>query len=231
MIFKIFVFAAKKFKGEDFKIDSNFSSFDLIKKLIVIFCKQVRGFWYFPLIISKKILIGKRVSLKSKRKIIFLGSNYNFDNDVFIDATSQKGILLGNNVSIQKRVIIECTGSLTKMGLGLVLGDNVGIGSNSFLGCAGGITIGNDTILGNFVSMHSENHNYSNRKIPIRLQGVNSKGIKIGADCWIGAKVTILDGVNLGDGCIVAAGAVLTEGSYPPFSILGGVPAKIIKER
>ena len=117
------------------------------------------------------------------------------------------------------------------MALGLVLGDNVGIGSNSFFGCAGGITIGNDTILGNFVSMHSENHNYSDRKIPIRSQGVNSKGIKIGTDCWIGAKVTILDGVNLGDGCIVVAGAVLTEGSYPPFSILGGVPAKIIKER
>ena len=231
MIFKIFVFAAKKFKGGDFKIDPNFSSFDFMKKLIVFFCKQARGFWYFPLIINKKILIGKRVSLISKRNIVFLGSNYNFDNDVFIDATSQNGILLGNNVSIQKRVIIECTGSLTKMGLGLILGDNVGIGSNSFLGCAGGITIGENTILGNFVSMHSENHNYSNKDTPIRLQGVNSKGIKIGADCWIGAKVTILDGVNLSNGCIVAAGAVLTEGTYPPFSILAGVPAKIIKER
>lgn len=231
MIFKIFVFAAKKFKGRDFKIDPNFSSFDLMKKLIVFFCKQARGFWYFPIFFNKKILIGKRVTLISKRKIVFLGSNYNLDNDVFLDATSQNGILLGNNVSIQKRVIIECTGSLTKMGLGLVLGDNVGIGSSSFLGCAGGITIGDNTILGNFVSMHSENHNYFDKEIPIRLQGVNSKGIKIGKDCWIGAKVTILDGVNLGDGCIVAAGGVLTEGSYPPFSILGGVPAKIIKER
>ncbi len=231
MILKFFVFAAKKFKGEDFRIDSNFSSFDLINKLIVIFCKQVRGFWYFPLIASKKILVGKRVRLKSKRKIIFSGSSYNFDDDVFIDATSQKGIFLGNNISIQKRVIIECTGSLTKMGLGLVLGNNVGIGSSSFLGCAGGINIGDNTIIGNFVSIHSENHNYSDRVIPIRLQGVSNKGIKIGNDCWIGAKVTILDGVNLGDGCIVAAGAVLTEGSYPPFSILGGVPAKIIKER
>jgi acetyltransferase-like isoleucine patch superfamily enzyme len=203
----------------------------LLSKLYVFFCKYFRGVFYFPFFFKRKILLGERVTIQSKRKIIFLGSNYNFDNDVFIDATSQKGVLLGNNVSIQKRVIIECTGSLTKMGLGLVVGDNVGIGSSSFLGCAGGITIGNNTILGNFVSVHSENHNYSDRVIPIRLQGVNSKGIKIGADCWIGAKVTILDGVNLGDGCIVAAGAVLTEGSYPPFSILGGVPAKIIKER
>jgi acetyltransferase-like isoleucine patch superfamily enzyme len=231
MILKIFIFIAKKFKGENFIIDSNFSTYDLMEKLSIYFSKQVRGIWHFPFFISKKILIGKRVTLFSKRNIVFLGLNYHFDNDVYIDATSRNSIILGNNVSIQKRVIIECTGSLTKIGLGLILGNNVGIGSSSFLGCAGGITIGDNTILGNYVSMHSENHNYLDREIPIRLQGVNCKGIKIGNDCWIGAKVTILDGVNLGDGCIVAAGAVVTEGSFPPFSIIGGVPAKIIKER
>jgi len=231
MIVTLFKFLVKKYKGNNFNIDSNFSNAYLLNKLFIFFIKYLRGFLYFPFLQRKRILIGNRVSIASKSNIHFKGSNYTFDSDVFIDATSQNGILLGNNVSIQKRVIIECTGSLTKMGLGLVLGDNVGIGSNSFLGCAGGITIGENTILGNFVSMHSENHNYSDRQIPIRLQGVNSKGIKIGTDCWIGAKVTILDGVNLGDGCIVAAGAVVAEGSYPPFSILGGVPAKIIKER
>lgn len=231
MIVNLFRFLVKKYKGSNFNIDSNFSNLYLLNKLFIFFIKYLRGFLYFPFLQKKRILVGRRVSIVSKSNIHFKGTNYRFDSDVFIDATSKNGILLGNNVSVQKRVVIECTGSLSKMGLGLTLGDNVGIGSNSFLGCAGGITIGNDTILGNFVSMHSENHNFLDRKIPIRLQGVNSKGIKIGADCWIGAKVTILDGVNLGDGCIVAAGAVLTEGSYPPFSILGGVPAKIIKER
>jgi acetyltransferase-like isoleucine patch superfamily enzyme len=231
MIANIFKFIANKYKGNSFKIDSNFSSSYLLRKLFIFFCKYIRGIFYFPFFLKKRILIGKRVIIVSKGSINFLGSNYTLDNDVFIDATSHNGILMGNNVSIQKRVIIECTGSLSKIGMGLELGDNVGIGSNSFLGCSGGIIIGNDTILGNFVSMHSENHNYSLKDTPIRLQGVNSKGIKIGNNCWIGAKVTILDGVDLGDCCIVAAGAVLTEGSYPPFSILGGVPAKIIKER
>lgn len=62
------------------------------------------------------------------------------------------------------------------------------------------------------------------------MQGVCRKGIKIGKGCWIGAKATILDGTVLGDGCIVAAGAVV-NGNFPPMSILGGVPAKIIKLR
>jgi acetyltransferase-like isoleucine patch superfamily enzyme len=59
---------------------------------------------------------------------------------------------------------------------------------------------------------------------------VNRKGIKIGKNCWIGSKVSILDGVQLGNGCIVAAGAVVTK-SFPDNSIIGGVPAKLLKTR
>lgn len=52
--------------------------------------------------------------------------------------------------------------------------------------------------------------------------------MKIGNDCWIGAKATILDGTVIGNHCIVAAGAVV-KGTYPDNVIIGGVPAKIIK--
>ncbi|GHT60115.1 hypothetical protein FACS18945_6260 [Bacteroidia bacterium] len=138
------------------------------------------------------------------------------------------GITFGNNVSVGKNTTIECTGSLTCLGKGLKVGNNVGLGTHGFFGCAGGIEIGDDTILGNFVSMHSENHNYADLSKPIRLQGVNHKGIKIGNDCWIGAKVTILDGTIIGSHCVVAAGAVV-RGEYPDNCIIGGVPAKIIK--
>ena len=54
--------------------------------------------------------------------------------------------------------------------------------------------------------------------------------MRIGSDCWIGAKVTILDGTILEDGCIVAAGAVV-KGHFPKYSVIGGVPARIIKTR
>lgn len=231
MINKLFSFLAKQFKGKDFYVDPNFSALFLVSKLITFILKRVRSFLHFPFRLKHKILVGRRVKFISKDRIFMVGFNYNFDDDSHIDATSKNGITMGNNVSIQKRAVIECTGSLSKIGVGLVLGNNVGIGSNSFLGCAGGITIGDDSILGNFVSMHSENHNYKDLHIPIRLQGVNSKGIEVGSNCWIGAKATILDGVKLGNGCIVAAGAVVTDGTYTDNSILGGVPARIIGTR
>ena len=71
-------------------------------------------------------------------------------------------------------------------------------------------------------------HPLFSAEIPIQKQGVTRKGIIIGNDCWIGAKATILDGANIGDGCVVAAGAVV-RGNFPPYSVIAGVPAKIIK--
>lgn len=62
----------------------------------------------------------------------------------------------------------------------------------------------------------------------IREQGVNSKGITIGNNVWVGAKVTFLDGAFLGNNCVVAAGAVV-KGVFPDNVIIGGVPAKILK--
>lgn len=156
--------------------------------------------------------------------------NLSIDRGCYIDALSLKGISFGNNVSIGKYTTIECTGTLKSLGKGLKVGSRVGLGTHGFFGCAGGIEIGDDTIFGNYVSLHSENHNFQDRYIPIRLQGVKRKGIIIGKDCWIGAKVTILDGTVIGDGCIVAAGAVV-RGYIPPYSIIGGIPAKVIKSR
>mgnify|MGYP000688872669 CR=1 FL=1 len=59
---------------------------------------------------------------------------------------------------------------------------------------------------------------------------MNRKGIKIGKDCWIGSKTTILDGTEIGDGCIIAAGAVV-RGKIESYSIIGGIPAKTIKKK
>lgn len=177
----------------------------------------------------KKVFIERHVILKSKRQIYF-GKNLRVAENVRLDALSENGIILGDNCSIGINTRIECTGSFSFLGKGFKCGNNCGLGTDSFYGCAGGIEIGNDVIVGNFVSMHSENHNFSDPNTPIRLQGVNHKGIKIGDNCWIGAKATILDGSRIGNGCIVAAGAVVT-GIFPDNSIIAGVPAKVIKSR
>ncbi len=198
--------------------------------ILLLFCLNKifalgRGF----LKTRKIVFIERHVVLKSKRQISF-GKNFRISESVRLDALSQKGMVFGNNCSVGINTRIECTGSFSFLGKGFKCGDNCGLGTDCFYGCAGGIELGNDVIVGNFVSMHSENHNYSNPEIPIRLQGVNHKGIKIGNNCWIGSKATIVDGTIIGDGCIVAAGAVVT-GVFPDNVIIGGVPAKVIKGR
>jgi len=227
---RFIVFISKKIKGNSFHIDENLPTIYMYGFFFNFFFRLLRGYFTF-FKYQKLITIGPSTSIVSKSNIVVLGKTLNIDKECHIDATSVNGILLGDKVSIQKRVIIECTGSIQKLGIGLVLGDNVGIGSCSFMGCAGGIEIGNDTIIGNFVSFHSENHNFSDQELPIRLQGVNHQGIKVGKNCWIGAKATILDGVEIMDGCIIAASALVTAGKYVENGIYGGVPAKLIKYR
>lgn len=163
------------------------------------------------------------------RNHIFIKGSLALEDNAVINALSTNGIEFGNRVSIGRSACIECTGTIQDLGKGLRLGDGVGVGSFSFLGCAGGIEIGSNTILGNFVSLHSENHVFSDISVPICEQGVTRVGIKIGKGCWIGAKVTILDGVTIGDNCVIAAGATVLKGVYPDYVVLAGVPAKIIK--
>jgi acetyltransferase-like isoleucine patch superfamily enzyme len=174
--------------------------------------------------------LGPNCKLRCKSKLT-VGSSVTIERGCYIDALSMKGITIGNNSSFGKNCIVECTGNLKYLGQGLLIGQHVGIGSGSFLGCAGGIEIGDDTIIGNYVTFHSENHNYSDSSIPIRLQGVNHQGIKLGKNCWVGAKVTFLDGVTVEDGCVIAAGALLLKGTYLQNTIYAGVPAKPVKKR
>lgn len=217
-----------KIKGEEFRFDPRIKTTTLLKYFFLKTVGIVRFSLRFKTL--KIGFLGPNINLRNKKKILF-GKNLSIDRNCFIDALSTDGIVCGDNVSINKHVDIECSGTMKNIGKGLILGNNVGIGSHCFFGCAGGIIIGSDTIIGNYVSLHSENHNYSDSTKLIRLQGVERKGIVIGKNCWIGSKVTILDGANIGDGCIVAAGAVVTNKNYPKNTIIGGVPAKTLKTR
>ena len=149
---------------------------------------------------------------------------------VLLDGLGGSGISLGSRVSIGAFSRLSVSGSLSILGKGILIGEDVAIGDFSHIGGAGGVSIGRDTIAGAYLSIHPENHNFDDITKPIRLQGVNRQGIVIGENCWIGAKVTILDGVKLGDGCVVAAGSVV-RGHFPNNVIIGGVPAKILKQR
>ncbi|MBC8033834.1 MAG: acyltransferase [Chitinophagaceae bacterium] len=216
-------------KGEAYRVDPQIRPGYLLHLMLTRVLMKIRGKMYFPMR-QYAPFIGRYVTLKAKSSFQF-GAGLSIGNGVVIDALSTSGIRLGNNVSVGYATRIECTGNLRHLGKGLTVGDNVGLGTDCFYGCAGGIRIGDDTIIGNFVSFHSENHIYADPTIPIRLQGVTHQGIVIGKNCWIGAKTTILDGTIVGDGCIIAAGAVLKGGMYNANGIYGGVPAKLLKYR
>jgi len=228
-MYKLVNYILKKIRGKSFELDRDISPTYLLAMIFTRTIMLIRGSFTFCCH-GGFFFRGKGVVIKAKNKIR-LGEGVSIDRNCYIDAISKDGIVVGNQVSIGKNTTIECSGTLRNLGKGLIIGDGVGLGTHGFFGCAGGVEIGNDTIFGNFVSLHSENHIYDDLSIPIRWQGVSRIGIKIGRNCWIGATVTILDGAIIEDGCIIAAGSVVTKGHYVSNGIYGGVPANLLKKR
>ena len=109
------------------------------------------------------------------------------------------------------------------------IGNRVSIGEYSVLAGHGGLTIGDCTVIAGHCYVSAANHIFAHDGI-IRFQGETSRGITIGQNVWIGACVVVLDGIHIGDGCVVGAGSVVTK-SLPPNTICFGVPCRIIKKR
>lgn len=134
------------------------------------------------------------------------GENCTIGYECIINSASM--IELGNNVSIGPRAVLY---AIYKK---IIFGDNVLLGPN--------------------VTMVNGDH--SIRKIGVPLINNHEKlpaddaDIIIGDESWIGANVTVLKGVNIGRGCVIAAGAVVIKNT-PPYTIVGGVPAKVLRKR
>jgi len=218
-----------KIKGNGTKIDERIPATYLLRLILSKGISLVYGM--IRLRTFKRVYIHPSAKIKCASRIQ-AKKNFVVGQDCYIDALSENGLICGENVSMGFHTHIELTGSLRFLGNGIKIGNNVGLGSHGHYGSGMGfVDIGDNTIFGNYVSVHPENHNFSDLSKPIRDQGVNSKGgVKIGNNCWIGAKVTILDGTVIGNGCIIAAGAVV-KGIFPDNVIIGGIPAKVIKQR
>lgn len=205
------------------------------KDLVVIFTTKLIEFFRGVLLkiflkdSSGVVFKGKHVKILHKRKIecgktLFLGDY------VFINALSKNGIQIGNNVSIHRNTIIDCTGGIRAIGEGLKIGNNVGFSPNCYIQVRGKVKIGNNVIFGPDVSIFSETHIYSDADKFINEQGETRKGVVIEDGVWIGAGATIIDGVTVGENSIVAAKSLVNK-NVPPFSIVGGIPAKVLKSR
>lgn len=130
-------------------------------------------------------------------------------------------ISFGENVTV-------AYGAFISPKIHLIVGNNVWLGNNCFI--AGKVEIGNDVMIGPNVSIPGANHTFKETSIPMRNQGNSMVGTVIENDVWIGANVVILDGTTIGQGSIIAAGSIVTK-SIEQYSIVAGVPAKIIKKR
>ena len=126
----------------------------------------------------------------------------------------------GQNVNVERHA---------RFGRGVTLGDRSGIGINASIGEQ--THIGSDVMMGPDCVIYTRNHRFDRLDIPMREQGYGPvEPVEIGDDCWIGGRVTILPGVHIGNGAVIAAGAVVTK-DVPPYAVVGGVPAKIIYNR
>lgn len=129
---------------------------------------------------------------------------------------------------------LKSCGKKPRVKKGAEISPNASMGSYSELGTRcmvqANVTIGDHVIMGPDVKIYSRNHKADRLDIPIQDQGKHYLTTYIGNDVWIGANVIIVAGVKVGNHSIIAAGAVVTK-DVPDYAVVGGVPAKIIRNR
>jgi acetyltransferase-like isoleucine patch superfamily enzyme len=221
----------RKLGKDGYTVDKQLTGMDTFIILKTKIFSLLRGFYYKLFMKQSKglLFVGKNCRISHCNKIR-MGKTITIGDNVEINALSRQGITMGNNVSIHRNSVIECTGVIRELGEGLVIGNNVGIAQNCFIQVRGKVTLGSNIMFGPNVSIFSENHGYERTDINMLDQPTTRKGVVIEDDVWLGTRCVILDGVTIGKGSIVAAGAIVNA-SVPPYSIVAGVPAKIIKSR
>lgn len=220
-----------RFKNPAFIFDQEISAWVFFALIRSKLFSLIRGNLYLLLRLKSpsSIFFGKNVSFLFSSKIRF-GKFIQVGDYAFFSALGKEGITLGNNVSIGAYSRLVVSTSFSNIGNYIRIGNDVGLGEFAYLGGGGGLEIGNDCIIGQYLSCHPENHLINDITMNIRNSGVSRKGICIGNNCWIGAKVTILDGVTIGNNCVIAAGSVVNK-NFANGSVIAGVPAKLIKRR
>lgn len=179
----------------------------LIRKLSNRFWTIVFKFKYFPFV---KLERGAYVQERVKLNLFWLNNQ-------------PLKLVLRKNSYIKNDVIIQGSGYIE-------IGENSYISSYSVIGVNEKIIIGKNVMIGDNVSIRDTDHNFVRSDIPMIRQGITTSPIIIEDDVWIGHGAIITKGVKIGKGAIIAAGSVVTK-DIPAYSIVGGVPAKVIKYR
>jgi len=176
--------------------------------------------------VGRNLYIGRNVAFRHPKKIRF-GKNVIIDDNCLVDAKgeSNDGIIIDDNVYIGRNSIVYCKNGNIRLRQG------VNISSNCTVFSSNKLTIEEGTIIGAYSYILSGGeYDYTDRETKFADQtGMKTKGeLVIGRNCWIGARVTILDGASIGEHCVIGAGAVVTK-PVPANSLAIGIPARVTK--
>lgn len=176
---------------------------------------------------GRGIIFGRDLVFRHPHRIA-IGDGAILDDHCVLDAKgdSEVGISLGPGVLIGRGTSLSCKGGTIEVG------ENANISGNCMLISESRLVLGKNVLIaGMCYLIAGGNHSFERTDIPVVEQPmVHKGGIVIGDNCWLGANVTVLDGVTIGRDSIVGAGSVVTN-SIPEFAIAVGVPARVIKTR
>jgi acetyltransferase-like isoleucine patch superfamily enzyme len=188
----------------------------------------------------RQIKIGDRVTINRGSYISSAGTNksQSGNNCVCLEEKVTLGVnvrinTFGNNsrIYLSKKVILDRGVDLRSLDQGnIIIGESTYIGPYTCLAGPGKIKIGKNCLISSHSGIYGNNHNFADPQRRIVDQGITSKGITIEDDCWLGSGVKVLDGVAIGQGSVIGAGAVVTK-DIPHYSVAVGVPAKVISYR
>ncbi|MCJ7813712.1 glycosyltransferase, partial [bacterium] len=210
--------------------------FKLLKyELIMLFASWIPGAFglflrskLYPMLlgrVGRNVTFGSGVVLRHPKKIV-IGDNVVIDDQCVLDAkgTDNCGIFLGNGIFLGRNTILNCKNG------DIILNDNVNISSNCMIFSASEVKIEADVLLAAYCYLVGGTHHFDDPEIPVLYQKRSSKGIHIGSGGWLGAHVTVFDGVQIGRHVVVGAGSIVNK-NIPDYAIAAGSPAQIIKKR
>jgi acetyltransferase-like isoleucine patch superfamily enzyme len=174
---------------------------------------------------GRNVIFGQNVVLRHPHKIR-IGDNVFIDDNCLLDAKgeSNAGITIGRGAFVGRNTILSCKNGDIELAEGANLGFNCEVFS------ASRVTIGRDTLLAAYCYVIGGDHDFGDPAAAVLAQGRRSDGVVIGDGAWLGAGAKILDGVSIGHRAIVGAGAVVRE-AVPDASIAVGIPARIVGQR
>ncbi len=158
---------------------------------------------------------------------IKLGHGVYLDHGSYLHATPQ-GIEIGAGTIVMHGAVLHVYNFRGLPQSRIRIGRDSLIGEYCVIRGQGGVYIGDRVYTSPFTQIIAVNHVFDDPNLPFVEQGITAEGIVIEDDVWLGAGAVITDGVKIGKGAVVAAGAVVTK-DVPPHTVVGGVPAKVIK--